>query len=109
MPVGGVKGARCGLEAIRSSAASALGTPIVGWKGRHVRFLSVGGNYEDSRVGQFTEDVGDLVIFPVIPPEDPDLATGRDLGEHLERAIAPLLKAVGTPQCVDNRGLLPLV
>src|SRR5205807_1328557 len=55
--------------------------------------LSVRGDYEDGHVAQLAEDVGDLVLLPIIPPDHPDPAARRRRGEHLEGAVLALLKA----------------
>ena len=38
-------------------------------------FLSIRGDYKDRRLAQLAEDVGDLIILAVLPPDHPDPAT----------------------------------
>src|SRR5207245_1686656 len=47
-------------------------TSLVCLRGGHQLYLSVRGDHEDWYIAQVAEDVGNLVVFPVIPPDYPD-------------------------------------
>jgi len=67
--------------------------PLINFGARHGMFLSIGGDHEDRHFAQLAEDVRDLVVLAIIPPDHPDPAARRRLPEHLEGTIRAFLEA----------------
>ena len=76
---------------IESLAAVASG---VGLGRGHKINLLVGGDNEDRRLIDFPEYVGQFVGFPVVPPDDPNAATGGRLG-RVPRPLGRADRGVG--------------
>ena len=68
--------------------------PLVNFGYSHCFFLSVCRDYEDRHFAQLAEDIGDLVVLSIVPPDHPNSAARRRLGEHLEGTVLAFLKAV---------------
>lgn len=79
----------CGHLLIQGLAMVAAGVQL--WRG-HTN-LSVGGDNENWRVVDFPEHVRVFVVFPVVPPNYPNAASGRRFGQHPKRAIPPVIDA----------------
>jgi hypothetical protein len=77
-------------------AQATYGAPLVRCGGDHARSFSIRGDDENRYIAQLTEHVGDFIVFPVVPPNNPDPAAGWRGGEHLEGGVLAFLKAEDT-------------
>src|SRR6516164_7823978 len=67
--------------------------PLVNTGLGHRVFLPIRGDHEDRQLAQLSEDVRDPFILPVVAPDDPDAASRRCRGKHLEGAVLAFLEA----------------